>query len=375
MRAHESRLLVRASALVLLAALASGCAETAMLKGGIESGHSRLEQVERNGAYTCAPKELALAKAHLKFAALEISQGMSSAARRHYDIAMENLKLAEEHSPPEKCAGLAVVVAAPLPPECVDADGDRICADADRCPDQAEDMDGFDDADGCPEDQDTDGDGIMDSIDQCVVDVEDRDDYLDQDGCPERDNDADGIVDGNDRCPNDPEDPDGFEDDDGCPDKDNDVDEVLDPEDDCPNVKGDKANKGCPKKYEGVEITETHIRINQQIHFAYNKAKILKDSYPILETVAQVLRDNPEITLSVEGHTDSRGNDNYNLKLSTKRAKAVMDHLVKIGKIDKGRLTSKGFGEKKPIDTNLTDEGRAANRRVEFVRTDVPQSE
>jgi outer membrane protein OmpA-like peptidoglycan-associated protein len=376
MRAPTSQGLFAAAASALILAGAIGCAETARLKGGIESAQGRLEQVERNGAYTCSPKELALAKANIKFAALEIEEGLSSRAREHYDVAMQNLERAETNTPPEKCAGLAVVIAAPLPPECEDKDGDGICADVDRCPDQREDFDGVEDTDGCPEDQDTDGDGIMDSADQCPVDPEDKDQYLDDDGCPDLDNDADGILDEKDKCPDDPEDPDGFEDEDGCPDKDNDADEVLDVDDECPMVKGDKASKGCPgKKYEGVEITETHIRINQVINFAYNKAKILPDSFPILATVAQVLRDRPEITLSIEGHTDSRGNDKYNLKLSTKRAKAVMDHLVKIGKIDKGRLTSRGWGEQKPIDTNLTDEGRAANRRVEFVRTDVPQNE
>ena len=69
---------------------------------------------------------------------------------------------------------------------------------------------------------------------------------------------------------------------------------------------------------------------------------------------------------------DSRGSDKYNKRLSTKRARAVMKHLIRKGKISKKRMKSKGFGEEKPIDTNLTDEGRAANRRVEFVRTDVP---
>ena len=375
MRASVTRFLVGAAASALVITALAGCAETAKLKGGIESAQNRLEQVERNGAYTCSPKELAIAKSNLKFATLEIAEGMSSRARAHYDVAMDNLQRAEANTPAEKCAGLAVVVAAPLPPECVDADGDRICADTDRCPDQAEDLDGVEDTDGCPEDQDTDGDGIMDSADQCVIDAEDRDSHLDEDGCPDPDNDADGIPDTRDQCPEIPEDPDGFEDEDGCPDKDNDVDEVLDPDDDCPNVKGEKASRGCPKKYEGVEITETHIRINQKIHFAYNKAKIMKDSFPILATVAEVLRDNPEITLSIEGHTDSRGKDAYNKNLSKKRAKAVMDHLVKIGKIEKSRLASQGWGEEKPIDTNLTDDGRAANRRVEFVRTDVQQSE
>jgi outer membrane protein OmpA-like peptidoglycan-associated protein len=348
----------------------SGCAATAKLRGGINTTRKKLEQIERNGAYVCAPKELALAKAHLKFAELEIDQGRGSRAQYHFKIAVRNAELADEKSPADKCAGPAVVVA-----ECVDADNDTICDDIDLCPDQPEDFDSVEDEDGCPEDQDTDGDGIADSLDQCVLDPEDSDGYLDADGCPELDNDQDGVPDTKDGCINEPEDPDGYEDEDGCPDEDNDSDTVLDVDDECPNEKGEVGNNGCPKKYEGVEITETHIRINQKIHFAYNKAKIKKTSFWILNQVAQVLTDNPEIKLSIEGHTDSRGSDKYNKKLSTRRAKAVMTHLVKKGKISRDRLTSRGWGEEKPIDTNLTDEGRAANRRVEFVRTDVPPSE
>jgi OmpA-OmpF porin, OOP family len=353
--------------------LCFGCAKTARLRGGIVTTRKNLEQIERNGAYVCAPKELALAKAHLRFAELEISQGGGSLAQYHYDTAIRNAELADEKSPADQCAGPAVVVA--LPPECIDDDNDMICADEDRCPERPEDMDGIEDEDGCPEDQDTDGDGIMDSIDQCIVDPEDADNYLDEDGCPELDNDSDGVLDTADGCINEPEDPDGFEDQDGCPDEDNDKDTVLDITDECPNEKGEVSANGCPKKYDGIEITETHIRINQKIHFAYNKAKIKKDSFWILAQVAKVLGDYPEIQLSIEGHTDSRGSDKYNKKLSAKRAKAVMKHLIKKGKVNKRLLTSRGWGEEKPIDTNLTDEGRAANRRVEFVRTDVPPQE
>ncbi|MBN2343896.1 MAG: OmpA family protein [Deltaproteobacteria bacterium] len=359
----------RATFFILVLGL-SGCAATATLRGGLAAAEKRLEQIEANGAYVCAPKELALAKAHIEFARLEISQGMGSRAKAHYDIAMQNLELADKKSPPDKCATPAVVVAEPLPPECNDQDGDYICADVDKCPQQAEDFDGIEDEDGCPEDQDTDGDGILDSVDMCVVDAEDKDGYQDEDGCPDLDNDADTILDSVDTCPMTPEDPDGYQDEDGCPDEDNDGDKILDVDDECPNEAGIESEKGCPKKYEGVQITETRIEINQKIFFAYNKAKIMKKSYAILATVAEVLNDNPEITLSIEGHTDSRGKDAYNKRLSTKRAKAVMDHLVKKGKVDKNRLTSVGWGEEKPIDSNQTDEGRAANRRVEFVRTD-----
>lgn len=352
--------------------VAGGCAQTAKLRGGIKTTAKKIEQIERNGAYVCAPQELALAKSHLEFAELELAQGRSSRAHEHFEIAVRNAELADEKSPPDKCAGPAVVVAEPLPPECIDLDGDRICADVDRCPEQPEDFDGYEDEDGCPEDQDVDGDGIPDSVDQCVVDPEDKDGYLDEDGCPEPDNDFDGIPDSVDQCINEPEDPDGYDDDDGCPDLDNDNDKVVDVEDECPNEKGDVNNNGCPKKYEGVEITETHIRINQKIHFAYNKAVIKRTSYWILAQVAQVLKDYPEITLSIEGHTDSRGSDKYNKKLSQKRAQAVLEHLVTQHRIARGRLSARGFGEEKPIEPNLTEEGRAANRRVEFVRTDVP---
>jgi OOP family OmpA-OmpF porin len=362
--------LIKLVLVVSLTAVGLGCAATARLRGGIATTRKKLEQIERNGAYVCAPKELAMAKAHLSFAELEIEQGKGSRAKYHFDIAVRNAELADEKSPPDKCAGPAVVVA-----ECVDGDKDGVCDDVDICPDQPEDFDGVEDQDGCPEDQDSDGDGIGDRQDQCILDPEDTDGYLDDDGCPDSDNDLDRVLDVSDHCINDPEDPDGFEDSDGCPDFDNDKDGILDTDDECPNVKGDVANNGCPKKYEGVEITETHIKINQKIHFAYNKAIIKKDSYWILNQVAQVLKDNSEITLSIEGHTDSRGGDAYNMKLSARRAKAVMDHLVKKGKIRRKRLTSKGWGETKPIDTNLTDEGRAANRRVEFVRTDVPPQE
>ncbi|MCP4198282.1 MAG: OmpA family protein [Proteobacteria bacterium] len=349
---------------LFLGILVCGCAETARVRGGIKTTKKQLEQLERNGAYDCAPKDFALATAHIRFAELKLEQGSSLGARQHFNIARRHTELADEKSPADICAEAPPIF-------CVDKDKDTICQTVDLCPEQPEDFDGVIDDDGCPEDQDTDGDGIYDSIDQCVPDPEDMDAYLDDDGCPDLDNDFDKILDVQDSCINDPEDPDGFQDDDGCPDLDNDGDTLLDVDDECPNVWGEIADRGCPKKYEGVQITETQIRISQKIHFASNKAKIKKSSYWILGQVAQVLRDYPGITLRIEGHTDSKGSEKYNLKLSSKRAKAVMTHLAKRTKIAAHRLTSEGFGEAKPIDTNLTDEGRSANRRVEFIRTDI----
>ena len=99
---------------------------------------------------------------------------------------------------------------------------------------------------------DRDGDGIPDNIDKCPDDPEDRDGFEDEDGCPDPDNDKDGILDVDDLCPNDPEDIDGFEDKDGCPDPDNDKDRILDKDDKCPNepevYNGFEDEDGCPDK-------------------------------------------------------------------------------------------------------------------------------
>src|SRR5450432_3372842 len=99
-----------------------------------------------------------------------------------------------------------------------DRDGDGIVDDLDKCPDDPEDFDGFQDEDGCP-DPDNDGDGILDVDDLCPNDPEDKDGFEDADGCPDPDNDKDRILDKDDKCPNEPETYNGFQDEDGCPDR------------------------------------------------------------------------------------------------------------------------------------------------------------
>ena len=130
-----------------------------------------------------------------------------------------------------------------------DNDGDGIPDVRDRCRDAAEDFDGHEDDDGCPE-LDDDGDGVPDDKDKCRGEPEDRDGFKDDDGCPDPDNDGDGILDAKDRCPDDAEDKDGFQDEDGCPELDNDRDGILDVEDQCPNDAEDKDGfqdkDGCP---------------------------------------------------------------------------------------------------------------------------------
>ena len=347
-------------------ALALGCQRAAGLEGRIHGLRDVVEQAERNGAYECAPRELALARAHLDFAEQKLERGDVPAAEDQLTIAEPNARAAFTLSPAERCAPRE----AAAPPQPGDRDGDGLLDPDDECPEEPEDHDGFADDDGCPEDQDTDGDGVNDSADLCVAEPEDADGHADGDGCPDPDDDFDGVLDGDDRCRIDPEDHDGFQDDDGCPDPDNDGDSRMDGEDRCPDEPGPASEEGCPKVYEDVEVTTTHIRIHQKIHFAFNRARIRPDSFEILNTVAQVLRDFPEITLEIQGHTDSQGRDRYNQRLSEQRARAVLQYLIRQG-IAAGRLTSQGYGETQPIESNSTPEGQARNRRVEFVRTDA----
>jgi outer membrane protein OmpA-like peptidoglycan-associated protein len=252
-----------------------------------------------------------------------------------------------------------------------DTDGDGCLDDVDKCPTEPEDKDGFQDEDCCP-DPDNDRDGILDTVDKCPNVPEDSDGYQDEDGCPDPDNDRDGIPDTSDRCSNEPEDRDGFEDGDGCPDNDNDKDRIADLTDQCPNqpedYDGDSDTDGCPDKYKLVVVTKQKIELKQKVFFATAKTRILPRSYPLLTEVAKVLKDRPEIYVRIEGHTDSRGSNSYNLRLSQGRANSVRTFLVQRG-IDPVRMQAMGYGEDRPIASNRTRAGRAMNRRVEFFIT------
>ncbi len=257
---------------------------------------------------------------------------------------------------------------------CPDPDNDRdgIPDVDDRCPDIPENMNGFEDADGCPEGSknDRDGDGIPDDVDKCPDEPEDFDGFQDADGCPDPDNDGDGILDVDDLCPNDPEDKDGFEDADGCPDPDNDKDRIPDKDDKCPNepetYNGFEDADGCPDRGR-VVVTETSIEILDVIYFEYNKAIIQTRSYPILDAIVATMQGNPSIQLiEIQGHTDERGDDAYNLELSDRRAKAVMKYLADKG-VDEKRLTAQGYGETQPLDRRHNEAAWAKNRRVAFL--------
>ncbi len=339
--------------------LVLGCAQTQKMRGQLEGLRHVVKRAQDNGAKWCAPRELALAESHLKFAELELDQGFASKASHHLWIAEPNAQAAVLLSPREKCAFAG------------DRDGDGYIDTIDKCPDEPENYNGHRDDDGCPDDPDTDNDGIPDSADQCVLNPEDVDQYLDDDGCPDIDNDADLLVDGKDKCPNDPEDRDGFRDEDGCPDPDNDEDKVLDVDDMCPNEPGpaDRDPKGCPQKPALAVVAENEIRITQKIHFEYNRAAVRQDSFPVLDAVAEIMKRYPDMHFEIQGHTDNRGGADYNKRLSDQRAAAVKHYLVDHG-IAADRLTSHGYGLERPLVPNDSDNNRALNRRVQFVRTD-----
>ena len=285
-----------------------------------------------------------------------------------------------------------------------DIDGDGIDNDVDECPEQPEDLDGFQDEDGCP-DLDNDNDGINDGYDSCPDEPEDKDDFRDddgcpdldhdedgikepadkcpdvaedydgfedEDGCPEDDNDGDGIKDEDDYCPDLAEDKDGFEDEDGCPDLDNDNDGVPDATDKCPNkpetLNGFKDDDGCPDKGRAlVIVTEDRIEIKQKIMFETGSSKITGEkSFEVLDIIGKILAGNTAVRVSIEGHTDNRGKADKNRTLSKDRAESVKVYLKEKG-VDEERLETVGWGPDKPIANNKKRHGRKANRRVEFI--------
>jgi len=300
--------------------LASGCAGI-QLESNVREVRTIAKEARDHGAYRCAPRELALAETHVEFASRELDQGDYFRARDHVEIADRNARAAYKLSV-GKC----------------DVPGDR------------------------------DHDGILDSVDKCPDDPEDKDGFQDADGCPDPDNDQDGLADAVDRCPNQPEDKDGFQDDDGCPDPDNDKDTVPDTEDKCPNDPGPPDNNGCPKKYEHIVVTQEKIELKQKIFFDTDKSTIQPRSFALLDEVGSVLRSRPTMTVRIEGHTDSRGTRAHNMKLSAARAASVRQHLMGLG-IDPARMDAQGYGPDQPIETNKTAAGREKNRRVEFIIT------
>ncbi|MEC9399680.1 MAG: OmpA family protein, partial [Myxococcota bacterium] len=250
-----------------------------------------------------------------------------------------------------------------------DRDGDGVRDSLDSCQATPEDLDGFEDGDGCPE-PDNDGDGVPDSRDKCIMDAEDRDGFEDADGCPEPDNDGDGVDDSKDTCPNQAEDLDSFQDNDGCPDNDNDGDGLVDAQDLCPNEaespNGFKDDDGCPDEKPTYVFTREKTVVVYSIQFESGSDKLKSESFAVLDDVAKSLKAQPEVRVRIEGHTDDKGKDKENLLLSQQRALSVFNYLVEKGGIERTRLEYEGYGETRPLEKDSSEEARAKNRRVEF---------
>jgi outer membrane protein OmpA-like peptidoglycan-associated protein len=241
-----------------------------------------------------------------------------------------------------------------------DKDGDGILDKVDDCPEIA----GPAENKGCPW-KDKDRDGIYDKDDKCPDIAGPKENK----GCPWEDSDKDGVLDKDDKCPKVA----GEKANDGCPWDDTDKDGVFDKDDKCPKVFGVASNKGCPedvkKEEPKAEIKQDVIKkinaFSKTILFDTGKATIKSESFNSLDAIVAVLNEYPTANFKVEGHTDSAGKPASNLKLSKDRAAAVKKYFVDKG-INASRLTSEGYGSKKPIATNKTAKGKNLNRRVEI---------
>lgn len=257
----------------------------------------------------------------------------------------------------------------------VDSDGDGIVDSKDQCPDTPTGV--AVDSRGCA--LDSDEDGVTDSKDQCPTTPPRV--SVDSKGCA-LDSDGDGVVDHLDECPSTPAgaqvDPNGCAldtDGDGVPDyKDNclgtpsgtDVDQSgcaikMDTDEDGVVNKSDK----CADTPRGASVNMQGCWVMENLRFMVGSSKIATHSLSVLNNVVDVMKNNPNLNIEVQGHTDSRGVAKNNKRLSQKRAQSVVDHLISKG-VDRTRLTAKGYGQENPIASNDTVVGRSKNRRVEL---------
>ena len=279
-----------------------------------------------------------------------------------------------------------------------DRDHDGFLDPVDACPD----VPGIASTDpmknGCPP-SDRDRDGIFDDVDACpdVPGVASSDPA--KNGCPRGDRDQDGIFDDDDACPDVAGPPNADPKKNGCPPTDRDGDGVFDDQDACPDIKGIKTNNpatnGCPGDFDKdgirddldacpfekgkpnadplkngcprlVRVTVKEIQILEEIQFAFDKATIDPKSNDLLDEIAAVMVEHPEITkVEIEGHADAVGTKAYNKTLSQKRADAVRKSLIERG-VNADRLTAVGYGKDAPVADNDTEEGRRLNRRTPF---------
>jgi OmpA-OmpF porin, OOP family len=281
-----------------------------------------------------------------------------------------------------------------------DRDGDGIVDGEDACPDEAgirtndpktngcprRDRDNdtvYDDEDACPHDKgvrtndpktngcpksDQDNDGIADDEDACPTEPGFRDPNPKLNGCPLRDRDKDTIRDSEDACPDVPgvrtEDPQTN----GCPQGDRDADTVFDNVDACPDIAGvrttDPKTNGCPPSEGNIRIEGERIVLDDLILFDLDSPNVRRTSWAVVERIAKFISKTGEVTeVSIEGHADAVGKEEYNLKLSEARAQSVRELLIKYG-VPADRVKAEAFGRSRlRVQTNRAER---VNRRVEF---------
>ncbi|MEQ1662918.1 MAG: OmpA family protein [Thiobacillus sp.] len=234
----------------------------------------------------------------------------------------------------------------PKPP--ADTDGDGVIDAKDKCPKTPAGRKV--NAEGC--ELDGDGDGVVDALDKCPTTPAGR--KVNAEGC-ELDGDGDGVVDALDKCPTTPA---GRKvNAEGC-ELDSDGDGVVNGADACPTVPANTAD-GCPPAAVKKMVLEG-------VNFENDSAVLRPDASATLDQAAATLKEWGDVKVEVAGHTDSNSDDAHNLKLSQRRAEAVLSYLVSKG-VAADRLSAKGYGEANPVADNASVEGRSKNRRVELV--------
>ncbi len=344
---------------------------------------ARIGEAERMGAMECAPKELATAQARLDHARHEAMEFESREAVDRYFRAAESA--AEElYEKAKGCRQARVVTPEPKPAPPPDADGDGVPDSLDRC---AGTLKGVAvDATGCP--PDTDGDGVADYEDRCPRTPKGA--PVDRAGCL-RDTDGDGLADWDETRtygtnPNDPD-----TDDDGLWDG-REVrkfrTDPLNPDTDGDDLKdGEEVTRYHTNPLErdtdrgsvddGMEVLVAgtdplnpadDVRevktVELRINFDFDSDVVKPEYYDQLAEVAAFLKKYPQLKVTIEGHTDSKGPLEYNMKLSLRRARSVVKLLNEWYGIPMDRMEAKGYGPTRPVASNDTEEGRARNRRI-----------
>ena len=287
------------------------------------------------------------------------SSGMTTAYELFKTIGCPGRGILEAPCAGPVAAKPAAPVAAPAPApvpapapapvaKVVDSDGDGVPDSKDKCPDTPKGAKV--NAQGC--ELDGDGDGVVDRLDKCPTTPAGR--SVNAEGC-ELDGDGDGVVDALDKCPTTPAGRSVNAE--GC-ELDGDGDGVLDSADQCPTTPaGDRVDsKGCS--------LPTVLNL-KGVNFDNNKDTLRPDAAAILDDAVATLKRYPALKVEIAGHTDSANSDAYNLDLSQRRAKAVLDYFVGHG-VEADRLSAKGYGEAEPIADNASADGRFKNRRVEL---------